>query len=526
MSTQPIEQGTSDAIDAGAGESSQSAILIRTIFGRHLMDMAVLLVIIVAFSGLRAPEHLLNDPDIWWHMADARILTTTHHFIRVEPYSYTVAGKPWVDPEWLSEVPYWLGYRTFGPVGIYLVTLIGLCANVFFLYWRTRLKPSNVGVALWMAALGFVLMWVNAAARTIVIAYIALSAEMAILEAVERGRKRLLWLLPPLFCVWINLHGSWIIGLAIFALYIGCGLFRANAGMFQQEPFSTSDRNRLLAVLGASVAALFINPYGWRLLWNPIDMAVNQKLNIGWVMEWQPLNLGWLVGKAAVLSIALMVIANALNGRKWKIYEFALIFFAWYAAFNHARFTFLAAILTVPMLGADLTRCFFPITKQKTIPAMNALIAAGTVGVIAWYFPTSAQMQTGLEKDLPLQLIGSVQPGWRILNQEHLGGIMDFMGKPTFVDTRWDTFEHHGIMQDFIDILHSRDSLKLLDKYKIDHVLLRQEEPLIYWLERTPGWKVVRQEGSGHEQYELMERSSANGTASAGCAASTVPPHP
>src|SRR5579862_3509036 len=122
MSPQPIEQGTSDAIDAGAGESSQSATLMRTIFGRHLMDMAVLLVIIVAFSGLRAPEHLLNDPDIWWHMADARTLTTTHHFIRVEPYSFTVAGQRWVNPEWLSEIPYWLGYRTFGPVGIYLVT--------------------------------------------------------------------------------------------------------------------------------------------------------------------------------------------------------------------------------------------------------------------------------------------------------------------------------------------------------------------------------------------------------------------
>jgi hypothetical protein len=526
MSPQPIEQGTSDAIDAGAGESPQAATLMRTIFGRHLMDMAVLLVIIVAFSGLRAPEHLMSDPDIWWHLADARILTTTHHFIRVEPYSYSVAGQRWVNPEWLSEMPYWLGYRTFGLVGIYLVALLGLCANVYFLYWRTRLKPANIGVALWMAALGFILMWVNAAARTIVIAYIALSAEMAILEAVERGRKKLLWLLPPLFCVWINLHGSWIIGLAIFVLYIGCGLFRANVGVFQQEPFSTSDRNRLLGVLSASVVALFINPYGWRLLWNPIDMAVNQKLNIGWVIEWQPLNLGWFVGKAAVLSIALMVIANALNGRKWKIYEFALVFFAWYAAFNHARFTFLAAILTVPMLGADLTRCFFPITRQKTIPAMNALIAAGTVGVIAWYFPTSAQMQKGLETDMPLQLIGSVQPGWRTLNQEHLGGIMDFMGKSTFVDTRWDTFEHHGIMQDFIDMLHSHDSLNLLDKYKIDHVLLRREEQLIYLLERTPGWKVVRQEGSGHDAYELMERVNGNSMTPAGCAPPTAQLHP
>jgi hypothetical protein len=508
MSPQPIEQGTSDAITAGAGEFSQSATLLRKIFGRHLMDMAVLLVIIVAFSGLRAPEHLLSDPDIWWHLADARILTTTHHFIHVEPYSFTVAGQRWVNPEWLSEVPYWLGYQSFGLVGVYLVTLLGLCANVYFLYWRSRFKSGNAGVALWMAALGFVLMWVNASARTIVIAYLALSAEMAILEAVERGRTRLLWLLPPLFCVWINLHGSWIIGIAILVLYILCGLVGANVGVFQQDPFSASDRNRLFAVLAVSVAALFVNPYGWRLLWNPIDMAVNQKLNIGYVLEWQPLNLGWFVGKAAFLSIALMVIANAMNGRKWKVYEFALVFFAWYAAFNHARFTFLAAILTVPMLGADLTRSLFPVSEQKTIPAMNALIAAGAIGVVAWYFPTNDQMQKGFVTDTPMQLVTSIQPGWRTLNQEHIGGIMDFNSKPTFIDTRWDTFEHHGIMQDFIDTLHSHDSLKLLDKYRIDHVLLRKEEPLIYLLERTPGWKVVQIEGTGHDQYELIERAT------------------
>ncbi len=84
---------------------------------------------------------------------------------------------------------------------------------------------------------------------------------------------------------------------------------------------------------------------------------------------------------------------------------------------------------------------------------------------------------------------------------------MDFEGKPTFIDTRWDTFEHHGVMKDFIDILHSQNSLALLDKYRIDHVLLRKSEPLSYLLERIPGWKVVRSEGAGDNQYELFVRA-------------------
>jgi hypothetical protein len=489
------------------GDRTRWSELLRRIFSRHMMDMAILALLPVILSSIRNAAHVLADPDIWWHIANARILTESHHFIHVEPYSYTVAGQRWVDPEWLSEVPFWLGYRSLGLVGVYLVTWLVLTVNLHFVYWRSFLRTRNPVVALWMAALCFVLMWVNANSRTILFGYIALSTELGILEAAERNSTRILWFLPPLFCVWINLHGSWIIGLAFFAVYILCGFFRANAGIFLQEPISPQRRNLLLGVFGSCLVALLVNPYGWRLVWNPFDMALNQTLNIANVQEWQPLNLEWFVGKAAVAFIALIILVNVLHARKWKIFEFVFVFLAWYAAFDHARFTFLAAVVTVPMIAADLTRTFFPAApNQKTIPVMNGVVAVAVLGVVALYFPTRDSLQKGLAEEFPLQTIAAIQPSWRTLNQEHLGGIMDFQSKSTFIDTRWDTFEHHGVMKDFIDILHLQNSLSLLDKYRIDHVLIRKTEPLSYLLERTPGWKVLRTEGSGESQYELFKR--------------------
>ena len=475
------------------------------------MDIAILLLLPLVLSGLRDREGVLGDPDIWWHLADARILFQSHHFIRIEPYSFTVAGQRWVNPEWLSEVPYWLGYKTWGLVGIYLVAWLGLSLNVLFVYWRSSKSARNSGVALWMSALGFVLMWVNAGARTILFAYLAMSAEMAVLEAVERGHRRMLWLLPPLFCLWINLHGSWIIGIALLALYVGCGLFPIDAGIFQQEKFSTEQRNRLLMVSGASLAILFINPYGWRLLWNPLDMVFGQSLNIANVIEWQPLNLSWNVGKAALIAIGLTIFANAMHSRKWRIYEVAFVFFAWYAAFDHARFTFLAAVVTIPMLAADVARSFFPVSNQKTIPFMNGLVAAGILGVIVWYFPTEQMLRKGLTRQFPLQSIAAVEPSWRTLNEEHIGGMMDFCVRPTFIDTRWDTFEHHGVMDDYLDIFRIQNPTGVLDKYQIDHVLIRKNEPLAYVLERTTGWTVVRTEATSGSTYELLAKSGQGG---------------
>jgi hypothetical protein len=84
--------------------------LVQRIFGRSLMDLAILLLVTIVLTGLREPGGLLSDPDLWWHVASGRIVDQTHHFIHIEPFSFTVAGQPWIDPEWLSGLIYWLAY--------------------------------------------------------------------------------------------------------------------------------------------------------------------------------------------------------------------------------------------------------------------------------------------------------------------------------------------------------------------------------------------------------------------------------
>lgn len=514
MTSPPSETDTLMETSAPLVGETRVGRTLKKIFSRHLMDMAILLLLPMVLSGLRNREGFLGDCDIWWHLANARILWDSHHVIHVEPYSFTVAGERWVNPEWLSEVPFWLGYKAIGLPGIYLAAWLAAGANLLFLYWRSYLGGKNAGVSLWISAIGFVLMWVNVSSRTILFGYIALSVELAILEAEERKPSRKLWLLPPLFCVWINLHGSWFIGLAVLALYIFCGLFKVDAGIFQQDPFSRSRWQKLAAVFGATLAALMVNPYGWRLVWNPLDMAFNQTLNISRVLEWQPLNLGWPVGKAAVVVIALTILTNALHARKWTVYQFAVVFFAWYAAFSHARFTFLASVITIPMLAWDVTRGFFPPSEQKTIPLVNGLLTAGILGFIAWYFPSKNLLQQGLSDHMPLRVIAAVQPSWRVFNQEQVGGMMDFIGKSTFIDTRWDTFEHHGVMQDYLGIVGIKDPARLLEKYRIDHAILSKNEPIAYVLEHTAGWKVIQDESVGTDEYLLLENTHASAGAS------------
>lgn len=482
------------------------------IYSRHLMNAALLVMLPMVVAGtLNYALTLMVDPDIWWHLADARILLQKHHFIHTDPYSFTAVGQRWIDWEWLSEIPYWFSYQVFGLRGIYLITWLSLAGNMVFVYWRGYKLGRSADAALWAAAIGFFLMTVNSGPRMIQFAYLAMSAELAILEAAERGNRRLLWLLPPLFCLWINLHGTWLIGLGLLGLYIVCGWFSLHVGVFQQNAFTKNERSQLVVVFIASAIACLLNPYGWHLMAQPFDMMLNQTVSVATITEWQPLTFSSMEGKGALVAIIAMIVANCVRGRSWKVHELAMIFFAWYMAIDHHRFTYLAAIVTTPMLARDLARTFASSEKDAdTIPWMNGAMIAAAVGVMLFMFPSQAALDKMVHLMFPVKTIASIDPAWRTFNLDYVGGMMDLEGKPTFSDTRYDSFEHLGVMQESSSIQQGYKALELFDKYRIDHALVRDDQPIAYLLEHTPGWTIAEREKNWASGYLLFAKVSGS----------------
>jgi hypothetical protein len=227
------------------------------------------------------------------------------------------------------------------------------------------------------------------------------------------------------------------------------------------------------------------------------------------MVEWQPLSLGSTTGIAAAVAIVLMIGANLVRGRKWKIYELAFILCAWYLAFAHQRFAFLACVVTMPWLAADVARSFFAKPSEKTIPVLNAVFAAAIAAGVAFLLPTEAELHQALAAGIPLQTIATIQPTWRTFNDYSLGGMLAFESKPDFLDSRNDIFEHRGVLQQFVQIEALRSPFKLLDGDRIDHVLIHSNSPLAFALSLSPAWKVTMQEGSGDNAYKLFARNPA-----------------
>src|SRR5215467_15518437 len=106
--------------------------------------LAVLTIILIGFQFLfclKSPD--LNDPDIWWHMRNAQFLLQHHHFPRTDIYSFTVSGHPWINSEWLAEVPFYIAYRAFGLVGIKSLSFFTIDSIVLLLLYLCYQESRN-----------------------------------------------------------------------------------------------------------------------------------------------------------------------------------------------------------------------------------------------------------------------------------------------------------------------------------------------------------------------------------------------
>lgn len=471
--------------------SAPGRIFARILSFELLMISTLLIMPLVFGQQFRHAKDLLKDPDIWWHLANARHLFTSG-FIHVEPYSFTVAGKPWINPEWIAEIPYWLGYSAWGLHGLLIVAILVADLTVLGVYLLARLRTGHMWSSFIATFLAIPLMFVNFGTRTILWGYLCLILELIILEAWKQGHRRLLWLLPPLFCLWINTHGSWAIGALIFLVFAVCNHISFSLGDFYSERQPLPRLRQIWIVTALSAAAAFINPYNWQLVWYPAAMVFHQKVNIAIVQEWQPLKLSTLLGKILILLVLLFLLTNGIRRRRWELFDLFLVVFGVYAAVDHIRFCFLLAVLAAPILAVDLHRVWLhePNPNRKR-PLLNAAFMIAFWAFAIFQLPSAASTQKAYNKMFPTHLVAEIQPGWRVMNSMDAGGFVAFHGKADFIDSRYDTFEYHGVLDPFLQAMTDHNTLAILKRYNIDHVLFKKNSSMVYLLLHTGEWKTI-----------------------------------
>jgi hypothetical protein len=209
------------------------------------------------------------DPDLWGHVRFGLDTLNTQRLTSVDPYSFT-QDLPWINHEWLSEVLFAVAYRLGGVLGLVLLKSTVLVTVACLLAALTRQVDAHL--RWWLLAVALVSLGpMSGTFRPQLWTILGLALVCRVLTS----GSSLAWLVA-IFPIWANLHGGWIVGAGLVALWSVGRLF---------DTRSLRTALPIVAALGVAVAATALNPYGVRL-WMFLLRTVRMSRDIS---EWRPL---------------------------------------------------------------------------------------------------------------------------------------------------------------------------------------------------------------------------------------------
>jgi len=439
------------------------------------------------------------DPDMWWHLKTGELILSTHRWTSTDSFSFTATGGPRLSYEWLGDVLLAMSYRLGGLRALDALLIVLAASVVVALYGFATVRSTNCKAAFAVSILLIPLAAVSFNLRPQMLGYLFLILTLIALERFRQGKQRAVWMLPFLFLIWINTHGSWIIGLLTVAVYLASGLVNFRIGNLEAHRWTNSERLRLEIVFLLSLVAIPITPYGTEIAAYPFTVATSVPLGVASVQEWRPMPFDIISGKVFLALLLGFFLTQVVFRFAWRLEEFFLFLFGTAMACLHVRFLMLFVPFFAPIAAVVLARWTPPYYKARDQYLINFAVMAGIVFAMFYYLPPQSQIEKNVASRYPVRALQYLRehpvPG-PLFNTYGYGGYMIESGFKTFIDGRSEVFEQMGVLADYMYIKNLRPgTLRVLQGYGIRSVLMGRGEPLLTVLAASPDWRRVYSDG-------------------------------
>jgi hypothetical protein len=447
--------------------------------------------------GVLTVRGRFDDPDMWWHLKLGEVTWTSHRIPATDLFSYTTNHHAYIAHEWLSQLTLYAAYRFAGYSGL-MFWLCCLTATLLIAGFSLCLLYSGNAT---VAFLGAFAIWLfgtfGFATRPQMIGYLLLVVELYLLQLGLTRSPRWFLALPPLFAIWVNCHGSFLLGIAFAALLLFSSWFSFQRGALLAMPWEPRRRRILALALALSLAALFVNPIGVKLALYPLQIMLHSPVNLGAVSEWRPLRLLDPRGIAFLAMLGCTFLLAAFGRARLLWHELLMLTLVAAEAARYERLVFVFGIVAAPILSRMLSALWKEPAATQVRPLGNATLMAVSLLIVIFAFPSRQNLAAQVEQNSPVKAVEFIQANHlsgNMLNNYVSGGYLIWAAPehPVFVDGRADIFEWTGVLQEYGNWATLRsDPNSLLDKYRISFCLLARDAPIAYVLSRLPNWKAV-----------------------------------
>lgn len=312
--------------------------------------MGVIFCIIV---GLLMAFEPVCDNDFFWHSVVGNKVWLDKIIPNHEMFSWA-SGKPWIAHEWLTEV---IMYK-LGPWGCLILMLLIFTLLYFLMGKCLRLKFKKV---LDFKLLYFLLMCVFfkvTGPRPYIISLVFFAFLIYVLFSYIDGEKwaqKMVWTLPILQILWVNLHGGSSSMVYIFILgTLMCHYFLKilpwKNERFMQNILTSKQIKTLVIILFLTILATCINPFGIKMLMYPFTNMADSSMT-SYILEWNSPSFHGLLGMYIFIMIAFPLFNLILQAKNMKIHEIAFQLLLFYMCLKSQRFIGMYGIYSTWNLG-------------------------------------------------------------------------------------------------------------------------------------------------------------------------------
>ncbi|HEX3821249.1 MAG TPA: tetratricopeptide repeat protein [Candidatus Sulfotelmatobacter sp.] len=335
--------------------------------------------VVAAFAliyAMLAGLHTLQDFDLWWQLATGRWIAQHHQIFSTDVFSYTAFGQPWIYPV-LSGLIF---YACFVLGGYTLLSWLGAfaCAGTVALL----LRRNSLAVSA-LALVAVPLIANRTQPRAEMFTTVLFAAFMALLWKHYQTGKALLWLLPALMVLWVNLHPGFVAGLLLCSAYVSLEVLRL--AVKSQRQSAVDHLRRYWPWLALTWIATLINPWGAYIYAAVFRQQRAQSLHNLWIVEWEGIHPSWASLHQAMdwrepqssfwwLAFAAFI---GIGFALWRRQSGAALMLgaAMYFAFQHVRLQALFACVVVvvagPLLGELIENCWCAVTSRLRRPHLQ-----------------------------------------------------------------------------------------------------------------------------------------------------------
>jgi hypothetical protein len=445
---------------------------------RWAPSIETLFVATVALLGLRLGLRAIGDNSTFVHLRTGIDMVDGLGIPRRDPYSFTAGGEPWVVQSWFASGVYGLLERVGGLRAVVVLhgALYAALAWMIATLCRTGSALRTAGAAIIAVGVG-VPLW---SPRPLAIGLVAMALTVL---AVERGWRP--WILVPVAWVWVNSHGSFVLGGLWLLLVVVTGRRQARTA---------------LAWFAGGVVLGALNPLGPRLLLFPLTV-VSRRDNLARVVEWRPPS--FRTPAASFGLVCLFLAAALIVGALWRrrlslgaaLPAMAFVALGGVSQRNLAP----AAIALAPTLALVLGEKFRAMPGISRPERINGAFA-GVIAAAAAVFVAAGVAQEPLDLDgypspRVLRAAGDAE---RMVTTDIVGGyriLREGRAADVFVDDRYDMYPAQ-VIADYVRLLDNDSAaLAILERYRAGAVVWPADAQLAARLVDDRTWRRVLRDG-------------------------------